>query len=805
MQFTKSLKLGILALLLVAITVLAGCGGGGGTAPPINHSPTIVSFTADPPSPIEVNQSTTITCYASDQDNDQLTYTWTKTGGTITGAGSAITWTAPAVAGTYTITCTISDGKLSATQDLIVTVEKTTPDWLGIPQIDPDTIFTEEATDVWLTILVNCKPEDLASESPVEIFIQNENAEWILLGEMFDDGDLNNHGDEIKGDRVYSNIIGFYEENSTFIPMKIVVTASDNEQYTIELNLNVVEDISEDYYQGNIEIFDLSEQKLNEIMEEPPADVETCLTILGDYLIEQNNIESYEVSEGTIKVTFDSGLFSTITLREEGSTIESGGSFSKNKNSSFVNSFKERTKERNILLQEQTTGKNVIIFEPNEENNYFVKSGEKEDVEYIGNRSVFIWDPFNTWHCDIGCENIESFSNIFNDSGQLFSIDTFPDHEADVDSLKEITDYGIVIFSTHGSGNDIATGEVPDGSGKYQEEEKAGEIWTHQDMVISVKEGIFTVTKWMEPRLIVSKSWFKNELSNDFPNSIIFNKSCKNGNQQFWEVFKDKGASTYYGNDNTSTASFGTRKVKETLQGLVEGKTTGEAYIEESETIWHWDKIFSFPYKTTNTWEMFFKDDKDNVKIPEFIPFSNGGFEDDFTNWEKEGDGRIIYALDFIEPTEGEKMSIISTGLGYTEKYGSLSQTFKVGDNDTKLRFDWNYLSEEFIEYIGSIYQDPFKVTLTKVDDSSTTTLLNKTVDSIAAEFGASHSNGGDLIYVSPDIVFDVGDVWMTGWQHSEYDISASQGSVVTIKFEVVDEGDTIYDTAILLDMINLE
>ncbi|MCK4545258.1 hypothetical protein KAU43_06930, partial [candidate division WOR-3 bacterium] len=195
---------------------------------------------------------------------------------------------------------------------------------------------------------------------------------------------------------------------------------------------------------------------------------------------------------------------------------------------------------------------------------------------------------------------------------------------------------------------------------------------------------------------------------------------------------------------------------------------------------------------------------KENVKIPVSIPFSNGGFEDGFMNWTKEGDGRIIYALSLLEPTEGTKMGIISTGLGYTDKYGSLSQTFDVGDDETKLQFDWNYISEEFLWYIGSIFQDPFKVTLTKVDDSSTTTLLHKTVDSIAAEFGATQVNGGDLIYVSPDIVFDKGDVWMTGWQNNEYDISAFQGKTVTITFEAEDLGDEIFDTAILLDDIKV-
>jgi len=109
MQFNKSLRLGILALLFVVLTIFPGCGGGGGTTPPINHSPVISGLTANPSS-IDTNQTTTITCTASDEDGDTLTYTYTKTSGTITGTGSAITWTAPATAGTYTITCIVSDG-----------------------------------------------------------------------------------------------------------------------------------------------------------------------------------------------------------------------------------------------------------------------------------------------------------------------------------------------------------------------------------------------------------------------------------------------------------------------------------------------------------------------------------------------------------------------------------------------------------------------------------------------------------------------------------------------------------------------
>ena len=66
----KRSKIILSVLILSMITLIfSGCGGGG-TIPSINHSPTITSLTANPQSPIEVNQSTTITCLATDPDND---------------------------------------------------------------------------------------------------------------------------------------------------------------------------------------------------------------------------------------------------------------------------------------------------------------------------------------------------------------------------------------------------------------------------------------------------------------------------------------------------------------------------------------------------------------------------------------------------------------------------------------------------------------------------------------------------------------------------------------------------------------
>lgn len=184
----------------------------------------------------------------------------------------------------------------------------------------------------------------------------------------------------------------------------------------------------------------------------------------------------------------------------------------------------------------------------------------------------------------------------------------------------------------------------------------------------------------------------------------------------------------------------------------------------------------------------------------------NGGFEKGLSGWEKEGDGRYVSRLGNILPTEGNYMAIISTGLGYTKELGEISQRFFVPKDAKKLSFDWNFLSEEFLEYIGSSYKDPFEVSLVLKDgDNNQHTLLHADVNSIAEDFGATTRKAGNLTSVSPQISFDQGDVWMTGWQKSEVDISEYSGEYVTLIFTVKDAVDTVYTTAVLIDNLSFD
>ena len=120
------------------------------------------------------------------------------------------------------------------------------------------------------------------------------------------------------------------------------------------------------------------------------------------------------------------------------------------------------------------------------------------------------------------------------------------------------------------------------------------------------------------------------------------------------------------------------------------------------------------------------------------------------------------------------------------------------------MKLKWNFLSEEFLEYIGSQYQDYFQIKLI-LQNGSEIVLLRKTIDNIASQFGATQEKQGMLIAVSPDIVFDQGGVYMTGWQEISFDITSYRGQVVTVIFSAGDVGDSIYDTAILLDNVDIQ
>ena len=175
----------------------------------------------------------------------------------------------------------------------------------------------------------------------------------------------------------------------------------------------------------------------------------------------------------------------------------------------------------------------------------------------------------------------------------------------------------------------------------------------------------------------------------------------------------------------------------------------------------------------------------------------NGGFEftsgllASVTGFTVHGDGHVVGGLGTWGPTEGDRMALVSTGLGLTTAVGSFQQSICLpplppGATTLTLTFDWNFFSEEFLEYCGSQFQDSFEVTF---DD---TTLLSRAIDDLC-----------DSV-VPDDVEFDRGDVHATGWLAQSIDMTPFAGSIGVLKFGAEDVGDSIYDTVILVDRLSL-
>ncbi len=207
----------------------------------------------------------------------------------------------------------------------------------------------------------------------------------------------------------------------------------------------------------------------------------------------------------------------------------------------------------------------------------------------------------------------------------------------------------------------------------------------------------------------------------------------------------------------------------------------------------------------------------------------NEGFEfGELTAWASEGDGRVITKLGVTKPVEGKFMGIISTGLGFTTSNGSLEQKFCVFPGATRMSFWWKYYSEEFKEFCGQKFQDAFLVSL-RDHQGTLYQLASLKVDDLCDKSDTCLTCGSQSVgLVESDVSFDKGNVWVTGttkeditnadgskdplkrgdWQRVEYDISGMVSSdpvPITLRFYTEDKGDSIYDTAVLLDGVKFE
>jgi outer membrane protein OmpA-like peptidoglycan-associated protein len=129
---------------------------GGGPPPPPPNQPPTVTLTANPTKVFAGStDAIVLTAQCNDPDNDQVTYKWTATGGTIDGTGAEVRWhPGDAKEGSYTATVTCDDGRggtANATANMAVEQKPNTPPTVSSCAANPDTITVGQTSTVTTT------------------------------------------------------------------------------------------------------------------------------------------------------------------------------------------------------------------------------------------------------------------------------------------------------------------------------------------------------------------------------------------------------------------------------------------------------------------------------------------------------------------------------------------------------------------------------------------------------------------------------------------------------------------------------
>jgi len=180
-------------------------------------------------------------------------------------------------------------------------------------------------------------------------------------------------------------------------------------------------------------------------------------------------------------------------------------------------------------------------------------------------------------------------------------------------------------------------------------------------------------------------------------------------------------------------------------------------------------------------------------RIDVFEAFFNGDFEIGDDEWSVKGTCSVKSSLGPIKPVNGNKMMFCSTGPEGDQVAATLNKTLNfVADSDFTIKFYYNFVSEEFPEFVGTEFDDKLTIKLVAPDGSET--IL--TQESI---------NASSFFPVS-GIDFQGGDdtVGQTGWKPISKTIAVKKGAG-SYKIIIEDAGDDVYDSAVLLDNIRLK
>lgn len=345
--------------------------------------------------------------------------------------------------------------------------------------------------------------------------------------------------------------------------------------------------------------------------------------------------------------------------------------------------------------------------------------------------------------------------------------------------LASLPDYGAVLWTTHGDAlfdgavEVLETGEpvAPSARSVFETELMAGQL-------VLGGRGRFYVT-----------AAFFDALPRRFPGTLVVLNACRSlYSGRFALALARKGASAVIGWSDYVTKVSADAFLTELIACLSEPKRTLAHCYEPRQD----------PGRVPPAVSKLFGPITAALRPPDGL--RDGGMESG-PAWLGSGDHRILRRAGAYLPPQGQFVGAVSTGFGPTTTAGSLWQRVCVPAGTTSVQFRWNFASDEFMTSCGNPkYQDRFTVTL--ATPSLSIELLSREIDDLCDSVSPSLFDVPDSGYTDED-----GQAWATGWQSFESDAIAQfagTGEPVELRFAVSDEGDSLFDSVLLIDDVRL-
>lgn len=607
------------------------------------------------------------------------------------------------------------------------------------------------------------------------------------LVELKDDGLYSVSGDDLKDDSIFSGIYNVDMSVSQMHEFYAVAEVYGKTLVSNTFGVNVVagfsyeeiqqmeeveESIQEEIFTGSFE--SMSTQQKEEV-------TETVLEDLSEKELIKPDSVHYDEQTGAYSFTYSSGALGLVIIKDW-SEDENGGE----------EGLVEMTLEERIAQREKLAGSTSPV----------MGAPATEGSAYLGD-AIVLWSFEQAWD-DYGYRG--PFYDELEADLDAMGLETTVDMDVTVSDYKKLSGYEVIMISGHGAHTQY---KAPDGQIRTlssfllseaatadKDEQYAADLKQFRVGKINVIGG----TKYA----ILPEFFEYYYDSGDLNGSFIYTENCevmgKDGtvNNAFANAFLSASAEAVVSFHNSVMADYSRELMKEYVEGLVQGKTAQQA-IDAAKAIHGNDDYFSGREFYGPTAYPIFSGDGSAILITEGLV--NGDFEEANTavGWRQLGDNRILMQLGNLIPTSNQRMAIITTGIGSAEEdymsgtEGSvLSQVFKIPAGATRLKFTYNVVSEEPMEYVGSSFDDTFQAHLTYSD--GTAQLATETINE-------------STWYPIYNINFEGGDdtTYETGWKVVEVDVSGIAGQVVNLEFVVFDMGDSIYDTAVLIDNVQVQ